>query len=139
MAPTGCAPGNTAALANCTATRCGFSRCQPTSRTGFGAGPGDVLAPGAEPSAMSWEQTPRQAFEGPGRSASARIAAASSPILITLRSSRFLGTVRVRPEPISALAARAAATAWVSLALSLLLSSESLPMPIRVAVGVISL
>ena len=54
----------------------------------------------------------------PDRSASARIAAASSPILITLRSSRFLGTVRSWPGPISALAALAAATALVSLALS---------------------
>ncbi len=46
----------------------------------------------------------------------ARIAEASSPSLMSFRSSLFLGTVSAWPDPISARAARPAVTAWVNLA-----------------------
>jgi hypothetical protein len=45
----------------------------------------------------------------------AKVAAAWSPSLITLRSSRFLGTVKVALDPISARAARPATMAPINL------------------------
>jgi hypothetical protein len=58
-----------------------------------------------------------------GRGAPPRMAEASSPSLMTVRSSRLCGTANVR-DRISALAARAASTAWTDLDRSASLSGE---------------